>query len=383
MGEKLRGGMIGGGAGSLIGPVHRMAARLDGEADIVSGVFSSDAERGRAFGRSLHLPADRLYATPMQMIESELSRPDHERVDFVTVCTPNTAHYGAICALIDAGFHVISDKPITATLEEAKDVARRVTESDVVFGVTHTYTGYPMVKQARHLVKHGDLGRVHKVVVEYSQGWMAPWLNATDPAGNPWRADPEMAGISCTMADIGTHAENLIRYVTGLEVTEMCADLSSFIPTNPLDDDGNILLRFGGGAKGVITASQVSTGEENGLSIRVFGDRASVSWHQENPNYLTLKSYDGLKTIYSKGNSNLCDAAQGASRLPPGHPDGFIEAFANLYLESFKAIRAKKEGQPVPEIDVPDVGDGVRGLQFVETVLASAASTDKWSRWIE
>lgn len=382
--RKLRGGMVGGGYDSFIGPVHRMAMSMDGEGELVAGVFSSSAERSTAFGKELYLDPRRVYGSVDEMITGETKRPAAERLDFVTICTPNYAHYDAVCTFLDAGFHVICDKPVTFSLDEALDLKKRIEKSGLFFGLTHNYTGYPMVKQARYMVARGDLGKIHKVVVEYPQGWMIGMLANNNSAINPWRMVPEKVGKACSMGDIGTHAENLVRYVTGLKVEAMCADLAALVPTNPLDDDGNVLLRYEGGARGVLIASQTSTGEENGFNIRVYGDKASLYWLQENPNYLTVKDPSGFKTIYSKGNPVLCEAAQKAGRLPFGHPDGFIEAFANLYLESFRGIRALQGGESLPEdLDVPTIEDGIVGMQFIETVVASGASDKKWTAWIQ
>jgi predicted dehydrogenase len=381
--RKLRGGMVGGGFDSFIGPVHRMAMTMDGEAEFVAGVFSSKPERSRKFGESVYLDPSRVYGSVDEMIAHETSLPDGERIDFVTICTPNYAHYEAVCKFLDAGFHVICDKPVTFSLEEAYDLRDRIRKSDRFFSLTHNYTGYPMIKQARHMVREGVLGEIHKVVVEYPQGWLIGMLNNHDTSINPWRMVPEKVGKASSMGDIGTHADNLVRYVTGLEVEAMCADLSALVPSNPLEDDGDVLLRFRGGAKGVLIASQTSTGEENGFNIRVYGSKAGLYWLQENPNYLTIKDPSGFKTIYSKGNAILCEAARKAGRLPFGHPDGFIEAFANLYLESFRGIRALMAGSPLPEdLDVPGIEAGIVGMQFIETVVASGASDRKWTPWV-
>ncbi len=317
------------------------------------------------------------------MIAHEASLPIEDKIDFVTICTPNHAHYDAVCAFLDAGIHVVCDKPVSYSLAQAYDLEKKIAASGKFFALTHNYTGYPMVKQARHMVREGALGSIHKVVVEYPQGWLAAMLTNSDVSANPWRMNPEIVGKASSMGDIGTHAENLVRYITGLEIEAMCADIAALVPTNPLEDDGNLLLRYKGGARGVLIASQVSIGEENGFNIRVYGDKAGLYWLQENPNYLTIKDPSGFKTIYSKGNPILCEAAQNAGRLPSGHPDGFIEAFANLYLEAFRAIRAIDAGDPVPDdLDVPGITDGIVGMQFIETVVSSAASSEKWTPWV-
>jgi len=269
---------------------------------------------------------------------------------------------------------------MTFSLAQAKELKRIVDKSRKVFVLTHNYTGYPMVKQARYMVKKGLLGRINKVVVEYPQGWLSGLLRQTTPTINMWRMDPKKAGASCCMGDIGTHAENLTRYITGLEIAELCADLTAFIKGNKLDDDGNVLVRYAGGAKGVLYASQISSGEENGLRIRVYGDKLGIEWRQEDPNYLIVKDPAGFHTVYSRGNPCLCAEAQAASRIPFGHPEGFIEAFANLYGEAFKAITAEVSGRKVPACDFPNVNDGVTGMAFIETVVASGKSKSKWTK---
>lgn len=373
--RRLRGAMIGGGFASFIGPVHRMAATIDGLGEFVGGVFSRDPDRSRAFGESLFLDPARVHSTVDDLLSAELALPEDQRIDFVTICTPNDSHYDAVCAVLDAGFHVICDKPVTQTLGEARDLAQRVERSGLFFGLTHNYTGYPMVREARNRIQNGELGRIHKVVVEYAQGWLSPFLKNEDPKNNPWRMDPTRSGAVCTIGDIGTHGENLLRFVTGLSIEALCADVHAYIPSNPLDDDSNILLQLEGGVRGVLIASQVSTGEENRLQIRVYGDKAGLFWSQEDPNYLTLSDVDGTTTTFSKGGPRLSPEATAGGRLPAGHPDGFIEAFANIYRDCFRGIGGDKT-------EVPTIYDGVRGLEFIETVLASRNSTEKWTPWV-
>jgi len=380
--RKLRGGMIGGGIGSFFGPVHRMAAALDGQAEYVCGVFSADPAKSRRSGEALYLAPARVYADYKEMAEKEAAMPPDKRIDFVSIITPNVYHFDAAGMFLEAGFHVICDKPMTCNLAEAKKLKSVADKSRKVFALTHTYTGYPMVKQARYLVQQGMPGKINKVVVDYPQGWLAGFLESGVTAATMWRTDPQKAGVSLCMGDIGIHAENLGRYITGLEVEKVCADISHFIPGNQLDDDANILIRYKGSAKGVISASQISTGEENGLNIRVYGTKLGISWNQENPNYLTVKSKEGYTTTYSKGNKMLCPAAQNASRLPPGHPEGIIEALANIYLEAFRAIRDGSAKRKNTLYDFPTVDDGVIGMAFVETVLAGAASERKWLKMI-
>jgi len=380
--RKLRMGMVGGGGG-FIGRVHRMAAALDNEAELTAGVFSSNAERSLQFGRELKLDEKRVYKNWKEMLRKEAALPAGERVDFISIVVPNSGHFPIASACLEAGFNVVCDKPMTTTLADAKELAKIVKKTKKVFVLTHNYTGYPMVKQARDMVQSGLLGKINKVVVEYPQGWLAGLINAPGNAIAMWRMDPKVAGGSCCMGDLGTHAENLVRYITGLEIDRLCADLSSFVPANRLEDDGNLLIRYKGGAKGILYASQISAGEENPLKIRVYGVERGLEWRQEDPNYLWLKDPAGTVTRYSRGNSNLCEAAKNATRLPWGHPEGFIEGFANLYREAFRAIRAEVDGLPVPEVDAPGVQDGVLGVAFIETVLASNKSNEKWTRMLK
>ena len=380
--RKLRGGMIGGGIGSFFGPVHRMAATLDGQAEFVCGAFSADPVKSKKSGQELYLAPERVYGDYREMVAKESALPPNKRIDFVSIVTPNVYHFEAAKLCLEAGFHVICDKPMTCNLAEAKALKAIVAKTHKVFALTHTYTGYPMVKQARYLVEQGTLGKINKVVVEYPQGWLAGFLESGVTPATMWRTDPQKAGVSLCMGDIGIHAENLGRYITGLEVEEVCADISHFIPGNPLDDDANILVRYQGGAKGVITASQISTGEENGLNIRVYGAKNGLYWNQENSNYLAIRNPEGYVTTYSKGNKILCPAAQNAARLPPGHPEGIIEALANIYLEAFRAIRDSAAKRRKTAYDFPDVNDGVTGMAFVETALASASSDRKWVKML-
>jgi predicted dehydrogenase len=351
-----------------------MAATLDGHAEYVSGAFSADPQKSQKSGEALYLEPSRVYSTYKEMAEKEAALPPDKRIDFVTIVTPNAYHFDAARRFLEAGFHVICDKPMTCNLAEAKELKSIVDKTGKVFALTHTYTGYPMVKQARYMVRQGLLGKINKVVVEYPQGWLANFLEDGVTTATMWRTDPQKAGVSLCMGDIGIHAENLGRYITGLEIEKLCADLSHYIPGNLLDDDGNILTNYKGSAKGIIYASQISTGEENRLNIKVYGTQLSLFWNQENPNYLIVKNKEGCTTTYSKGNMILCQEAQNATRLPPGHPEGVIEALANIYQEAYKAIRTESN----TGFDYPTVDDGVIGMVFVETVLASAASDRKW-----
>jgi predicted dehydrogenase len=376
--RKLRGGMVGGGMGAFIGPVHRMAATMDGKAEFVAGAFSSDPGKSKKSGEALFMDPSRVYGSWQEMVRAESEMPQEKKLDFVSIVTPNSTHLPVAKAFLEAGFNVICDKPMTTTLAEANELREVVTKSARVFALTHNYTGYPMVKQARWMVREGMLGKINKIVVEYPQGWLSGMLEKGSSTISLWRMDPSKAGGSCCMGDIGTHAENLARYITGLEIDELCADLSAFIPGNTLEDDGNVLIHYKGGARGVLYASQISTGEENGLRIRIYGTKLGIEWRQEDPNYLIVKDPGGFRTIYSKGNPVLCREAQMAGRLPSGHPDGFIEAFANIYLAAYGAITALYEGNPAPGGDFPTVTDGVIGMAFIETLIESAGSSTKW-----
>ena len=378
--RKLKMGMVGGGIGAFIGPVHRMAATLDNQAELVAGCFSSVPKKSIASGAAYFLDSSRVYKTYQEMITQEQALPEAERIDFVSIVVPNVAHYPCALAFLKAGFNVVCDKPMTISLAQAKALQRAVDKSKKVFVLTHNYTGYPMVKQAKAVVASGKLGKINKIVVEFPQGWLANLIETTSKGIAMWRMDPEVAGASNCMGDLGTHAHNLVRYITGLEITEMCADITSFIPGAKLEDDGNLLLHFDNGARGILYASQISAGEENPMMIRIYGTRGGLEWRQENPNYLLLKDPAGTVTRYSRGNDNLCAAAKNNTRLPWGHPEGFIEAFANVYQEAFKAIRAERAGKKIPVIDAPGAEDGVAGLRLIETILASAKSKAKWTK---
>ncbi len=379
--RKLRMGMVGGGRDAFIGAVHRRAAQLDGGVELVAGCFSSTPEKSKASGRDLYLPEDRVYGSYQEMVQAEGNLPDGERIDFVSVVTPNHMHYPVAKAFVEAGFHVACDKPLVHTVEQALDLARAVKEHEVIFAVTYNYTGYPMVKQARCLVQSGALGVVRKVIVEYPQGWLATRIELEDSKQAAWRTDPKRSGVSGCIGDIGSHCENLVSYVTGLELESICADLTTFAPGRELDDDGNILLRFKGGARGILTASQICPGQENTLCIRVWGTKAGLEWHQEEPNYLYVRSNDGPERIYKRGNDYLCQAAVAATRLPSGHPEAFFEAFANIYKNFTDTIRAKVLGIEPSDVmlDFPTVEDGARGVFFIHKAVESSASEVKWT----
>lgn len=378
--RKLRGGMIGGATGSFIGPVHRMAATMDGQAEFVAGAFSTNAAKSKKTGRDLYLDPKRVYGSYKEMIKTEAKMPADKHLDFITIVAPNNIHYDAARTALQAGFNVVCEKPLTTSAKLSKQLKAVVKKSKKVFALTHNYTGYPMVKQAQWMVGRGMLGKINKVVVEYPQGWASGLLAGAGGNIAGWRMDPRVAGISCCIGDIGIHAENLVRYITGLKVDSVCCEISSFIPANPLEDDANILVRYKGGAIGILYASQISTGEENGFNIRVYGTKQGMYWNQEDPNYLVLKDPSGIKKIYSKGNPCLCKRAREAGRLPFGHPDGFIEAFANIYLETYRGIRAEVAGKKIPKCDHPDVDDGIVGNAFIEASIANAKGREKWTK---
>jgi predicted dehydrogenase len=381
--RKLRYAMVGGGRGAFIGAVHRKAMALDGQIELVAGALSADAERARASGRDLGLAEARNHGSWQALLDDELKRPSAERIDFVSIVTPNHVHFEVAKAFTEAGIHVVCDKPLVHTSEQAQALVAARDRSGTVFGVTHNYTGYPMVRQAREMVRSGELGQIRKVIVEYNQGWLATQLEAGDHKQADWRVDPARSGIVGAIGDIGTHAENLVASVCGLEIESLCADLTAFVPGRRLDDDGNLLLRYKGGARGVMIASQIEIGGENDLRLRVFGTQGSLAWHQEDPNLLVHASLDGPKRLLTRGSPWLCDAAKKASRLPTGHPEAFIEAFANLYLGVAEAILAKEEGRALASLegDFPTLADGARGVKFMEKTVESSRSTAKWTAW--
>lgn len=383
MKEKVRMGMVGGGVGAFIGNVHRMAAVLDGEIVLVCGAFSSDADRSRLSGQSLGLPADRVYSDFEAMIKGEAALPEAVRMHFVSIVTPNHVHFGPAKMALEYGFHVICDKPVSFSLAEALELELLVARTGLLFGLTHNYTGYPMVKQARRMLADGVLGKVRKVVVEYPQGWLSTHLEGTDHKQASWRTDPGRSGIAGAMGDIGTHAENLAEYVTGLRITELCADISILVSGRLLDDDGNVLLRFDNGARGILYASQVAAGEENNLRIRVYGELGGLEWHQMEPNTLIVRWLDRPMELYRTGGPWNCAEAMAHTRIPAGHPEGYLEAFANIYRNFAQCVRARLEGR-APDVfytDYPGISDGVRGMRFVERVIESGRSERKWVRF--
>ena len=382
MSRKIRMGMVGGGRGAFIGGVHRMAAALDGMIELVAGAFSSNPEKSRLSGEDFYLPANRVYGSFEEMILQEKKLPEDKRMDFVAIVTPNHVHFEPAKMALQNGFHVVCDKPLCFNMEEAKELEQLVEETGLIFALTHNYTGYPMVKQARAMIKNGDIGTVRKIVVEYPQGWLSTKLEDWDQKQAAWRTDPKRSGIAGAMGDIGTHAENLAEYITGLQITEMCADLSAFVEGRALDDDGNVLLRFNNGAKGVLHASQIAAGEENDLNIRVYGTKAGLQWHQMAPNSLVVKWLEKPKEVLRTGVGDLYPESLAAARIPAGHPEGYLEAFANVYKNFAKCVQARLDGVEVDPIyqDFPTVKDGVRGMVFIEKVVASSMSKDKWTK---
>jgi len=378
--SKLRYGMVGGGQNAFIGAVHRMAANLDGQIELVAGAFSSDPANSRTTGEQLFLDPRRVYGSYAEMARAEAALPAGERMDFVAIVTPNFLHAPVAIAFLKAGFHVVCDKPMTLNLKEARALRDCVRKTGKVFALTHNYTGYPMVKEARDLVRTGKLGKILKVVAEYPQGWLLDRIEAAGQKQAAWRADPKKAGATCCVGDIGTHAENLGRYITGLHIDELCAEFTTFVPGRKLEDDANMLIRYRGGAKGVLHCSQISCGEENNLNIRVYGTLGSLAWQQEHPNELKYIPKGEAARIYRRGNPYVSNVAKKFTRLPFGHPEAFIEAFANIYLEAVAAIRASLDGQP-GEFDFPTAEDGVEGMAFIETAVKSAASNGKWTKF--
>ncbi|MCB9337399.1 MAG: Gfo/Idh/MocA family oxidoreductase [Lewinellaceae bacterium] len=380
MKRKIRMGMVGGGRGAFIGGVHRMAAALDGEIELVCGAFSSDPEKSRLSGEDFCLPPSRVYGSYQEMISKEKRLPESERMDFISIVTPNHVHYGPAKMALQNGFHVVCDKPLCFNMKEARFLETLVEQTGLLFALTHNYTGYPMVKQARAMVRNGDIGQVRKIVVEYPQGWLSTKLEDSGQKQADWRTDPKRSGIAGAMGDIGTHAENLAEYITGLKITELCADISTFVEGRLLDDDGNVLLHFDKGAKGILHASQISAGEENNLNIRVYGTRAGLQWFQMEPNTLYVKWLDKPMEVLRTGGSGLYEEAAAHTRIPAGHPEGYLEAFANIYRNFAFCLRARLEGKEAPAVyhDFPSVHDGVRGMQFIEKVIASGKSKKKW-----
>lgn len=377
---KLRMGMIGGGKDAFIGAVHRNAINMDGLIELCCGALSVDPETAITSGKMLFLPEERIYTNYEEMIKKESEMPADQRIHFITIVTPNFAHFAPAMMALDHGFHVVIEKPMTFSLEEAKLLKQKVEETGLMLCLTHTYTGYPMIKQARKMIADGVFGNIRKVFVEYPQGWLSKLSEREGNAQAAWRTDPTKSGKAGAIGDIGTHAANLAEYVTGQEITQLCADVNIVVPERLLDDDGAVLLKFDKGASGVLIASQVAAGEENALKIKVYGENGGIEWHQMEPNTLLVKWYDQPAQVYRAGNGYLDEAAKKNCRTPGGHPEGYLEAFANIYRNFAWALNARLNGDEANtgDYDFPTVDDGVRGMAFIENVIASGQSDKKW-----
>ncbi len=372
--------MIGGGKDAFIGAVHRLALNMDGQIELVAGALSINREIAIDSGKSLYLDEDRIYTDYKEMLEKEAALPADKRIDFITIVTPNFVHFEPAMMALEKGFHVVIEKPITFTLEQAKQLKAKVEETGLSLLLCHTYTGYPMVKQAKQFIKSGALGKIRKVYVEYPQGWLSTFLEGTGQAQASWRTDPKKSGKAGSMGDIGTHAFNLAEYVTGLEVTHLCADINIVVEGRMLDDDGAAFLKFNNGATGVLMATQIAAGEENNVKIRVYGEKGGIEWKHEDNNTLLVKWLDKPTEIYRAGGGYNSSYTKHNTRTPSGHPEGFLEAFANMYRNFALTVQAKIDGiEPQPEwLDFPGVNEGVRGMAFVENVIESGKSTEKW-----
>jgi predicted dehydrogenase len=378
--RKLRMGMIGGGPGAFIGAVHRIAANMDGQIELVCGAFSSDPEKSKQAGDLLGLPPARIYGSYKEMIRREGELPANQRMDFVSIVTPNHLHFEPAKLALENGFHVVLDKPMSFDLEEAKKIQAIAKKSQLFFCLTHTYTGYPMVKEARQQVMSGKFGKIRKVYVEYPQGWLSTFLEGNDNKQAAWRTDPSRSGIAGAMGDIGTHAFNLAEYVSGLQTTKVCADINIVVEGRKLDDDGAVLLKYNNGASGVLFATQIAAGEENNVKVRVFGEKGGVEWKQEDANSLLVRWLDKPTEIWRAGTGYLSSFAMHNSRTPAGHPEGYLEAFANLYRNFALCVKAQLAGEaPKAEwLDFPGVEEGVRGMAFIENVIRSGKGGEKW-----
>ncbi len=380
MNRKLRMGMIGGGKDAFIGAIHRIAANMDGLVELVCGSLSINKEIAVESGRSLFLPEDRIYTSYEEMLEKESQLPADKRMDFVTIVTPNFAHFAPAVMALEKGFNVVVEKPVTLSLDEAKKLNEKLEETGLTLCLTHTYTGYPMVKQAKDLIKNGTLGKIRKVYVEYRQGWLSRLSEKEGNQGAAWRMDPAKSGKSAVLGDIGTHAFNLAEYVTGLQVTKLCADLTTVVEGRGLDDDGSVLLKFDNGASGVLFATQVAAGEENNLSIKVYGENGGIEWHQHEPNTLMLKWIDKPAEVLRAGSPYLSDIAKHNCRTPGGHPEGYLEAFGNIYRNFALTLSAKINNSSVDNtiIEFPSIKEGIRGMAFIESAVKSSQSNEKW-----
>lgn len=379
--------MIGGGKDAFIGAIHRIAANMDGQIELCCGALSVKPELAKESGQMLFLPDDRIYTSYEEMISKEAALPADQRMDFVTIVTPNFAHFAPAMLALENGFHVVIEKPITFTLDEAKQLKQKVEETGLTLCLTHTYSGYPMVKQARAMVAEGAFGKIRKVIVEYPQGWLSRLSEREGNAQAAWRTDPSKSGKAGAMGDIGTHAAHLAEYITGLQITKLCADLNTMVEGRLLDDDGGVLLKFDNGVSGVLVATQIAAGEENALKIKVYGEKGGLEWHQQEPNTLLVKWLDEPMQVLRAGSGYtkiLSSFATSNCRTPGGHPEGYLEAFGNIYRNFALTLQAKLEGkEPSKEtLDFPGVEDGIRGMAFIDAVVASNASSEKWTDYV-
>jgi predicted dehydrogenase len=387
MNRKLRMGMVGGGKDAFIGAIHRLAANMDGLIEVSCGALSINPEIAVASGEALFLPKERTYLTFDEMIKKEAALPADERIDFVTIVTPNFAHFAPAMMALDYGFHVVIEKPITFSMDEAKQLKQKLDETGLTLCLTHTYSGYPMVKHAKAMVKEGKLGKIRKVWVEYAQGWLSKLSEREGNAQAAWRTDPKKSGKSSVMGDIGTHAAHLAEYITGAKITDVCAELNTMVEGRLLDDDGSVMLKFDNGAKGVLMASQVAAGEENNLKIRIYGEKGGIEWMQHEPNTLQVKWLDQPAQVLRAGGNygaHLSSTAIHSCRTPGGHPEGYLEAFANIYRNFALTLGCKMDGTtPTAEmLDFPGIEDGLRGMAFIDNVVASSQSNQKWTPYV-
>lgn len=372
--------MIGGGQGAFIGAIHRKAATMDGLIKLCCGAFSTTPQKSLSSGKELDLPERRIYTSYEDMIHSERQLPSDERMQFVSIVTPNFAHFEPAMLALDNGFHVVIEKPMTFDLDQAKQLEKKVEQTGLLLCLTHTYAGYPMVKQARAMVQEGSLGKIRKIYVQYPQGWLSQLSENEGNAQAAWRTDPKKSGKAGAMGDIGTHAAHLAEYISELKITKICADINTVVPGRLLDDDGAALLKFDNGASGVLMASQIATGEENNLSIQVYGEKGGLEWHQQSPNSLIVRWQDRPMQVFRSGQDYLSEIARHNCRTPAGHPEGYIEAFANLYRNFALTLQANLDGrQPETALwDYPGVAEGVRGMAFIDHIIASGKSNEKW-----
>lgn len=378
--RRIRMGMVGGGQGAFIGGVHRIAARMDNRIELVAGCFSRDPENSRQTGAELHLDPDRVYASFKEMAEKEAARAPGDRIDFVSIVTPNSSHAPIARTFLEAGFHVVCDKPMTFSVDEAEELAGLVEKTGLVFVLTHNYTGNAVIREARERFMKGEMGQIRKVLVEYLQDFLMYPHEKEGMKQAVWRVDPAQSGAGGALGDVGTHSANILEYVTGEKITELCADTSTFLPDRQLDEDANILIRLAGGGKGVITVSQIATGEENALRLRAFAEKGAVLWDQENPNYMGFNQYGEMRRTMTRASGYMSESSGAITRVPTGHPEGYLEAFANIYSDTADLIQAHLDGKPVPVDDylVPTVYDGLRGMQFVAAAVDSARKGSVW-----